>query len=67
MYIFKISGMTSAWANPILYGFLNENFKKEFHVMFDNIRKLFLKKERTSNEPPCMDNDMERTQLTKHV
>jgi len=30
-------GMTSACTNPVLYGFLNENFKKEFKAMFDTI------------------------------
>ena len=33
--------MTSAWANPILYGFLNENFKKEFSEMFKNFKTIF--------------------------
>lgn len=27
--------MTSACANPILYGFLNENFKKEFIILWE--------------------------------
>ena len=31
--------MMSACANPILYGFLNENFKKEFHLMFQKMCK----------------------------
>ena len=27
--------MTSACANPVLYGFLNENFKKEFVILWE--------------------------------
>jgi len=30
-------GMASACTNPILYGFLNENFKKEFKLMFKTV------------------------------
>ena len=40
--------MMSACANPILYGFLNENFKKEFHLMFQKVQKMFQMKD-TSN------------------
>ena len=40
--------MMSACANPILYGFLNENFKKEFNLMFQNVREIFQRKD-TSN------------------
>ena len=29
-----LSGMTSACTNPVLYGFLNESFKKEFKEMY---------------------------------
>ena len=32
-------GMLSACANPIIYGFLNENFHREFIDIFKNVRK----------------------------
>ena len=31
---FILTGMTSACTNPVLYGFLNESFKKEFKEMY---------------------------------
>ena len=37
--------MMSACTNPILYGFLNENFKKEFNAMFIKVRSLCLRRE----------------------
>ena len=37
--------MLSACTNPILYGFLNENFKKEFNAMFIKVRSLCRRKE----------------------
>ena len=33
------TGMLSACANPIIYGFLNENFRREFVDIFNCIRK----------------------------
>ena len=30
-------GMSSASINPVLYGFLNESFKKEFLDIFDTV------------------------------
>ena len=42
---YEISGMLSACTNPILYGFLNENFKKEFNAMFIKVRSLSLGRE----------------------
>jgi len=32
-------GMTSACTNPVLYGFLNESFKKEFHEMWSQLTR----------------------------
>ena len=37
--------MLSACTNPILYGFLNENFKKEFNAMFIKVRSLCRRRE----------------------
>ena len=31
--------MTSACTNPVLYGFLNENFKKEFKNILNCLRR----------------------------
>ncbi|CAG0917196.1 unnamed protein product [Notodromas monacha] len=33
-----MTGMISACINPILYGYLNENFRKEFHEMYVSCR-----------------------------
>ena len=44
------SGMASACANPILYGFLNENFKKEFKGMFQTISHNVFVRSETSLE-----------------
>eukprot|EP00090_Calanus_glacialis_P028679 TRINITY_DN46023_c0_g1_i1.p1 TRINITY_DN46023_c0_g1~~TRINITY_DN46023_c0_g1_i1.p1 ORF type:complete len:273 (+),score=65.66 TRINITY_DN46023_c0_g1_i1:62-820(+) len=43
-------GMTSACTNPILYGFLNENFKKEFKQMFKTIYVNIWPSRETSSE-----------------
>merc|ERR1719495_405927 len=43
-------GMASACANPILYGFLNENFKKEFQGMFQTISHNVFVRSETSLE-----------------
>ena len=42
--------MASACANPILYGFLNENFKKEFKGMFQTISHNVFVRSETSLE-----------------
>ena len=47
--------MTSAWANPILYGFLNENFKKEFNSMYKKFQETFnFKSSSTGNDIECI-------------
>ena len=43
-------GMMSACTNPILYGFLNENFKKEFKEMFGKVKSILSVRE--SSEGP---------------
>ena len=43
-------GMMSACTNPILYGFLNENFKKEFKAMFAKVSSLWRRRERSEVE-----------------
>ena len=40
----------SACTNPILYGFLNENFKKEFKEMFGKVKSILSVRE--SSEGP---------------
>ena len=37
--ICHVAGMLSACANPIIYGFLNENFKAEFKELYSILKK----------------------------
>ena len=42
-------GMSSAVSNPFLYGFLNENFKREYKKLFESVsRRLFGRKKTES-------------------
>ena len=34
-----VMGMLSACANPVIYGFLNENFHREFKELFGELKK----------------------------
>ena len=34
-----VMGMLSACANPVIYGFLNENFQREFKELFGEFKK----------------------------
>lgn len=34
-----VTGMLSACANPVIYGYLNENFNREFKEIFDRLRQ----------------------------
>lgn len=36
-----VTGMLSACANPVIYGYLNENFNREFKEIFANLKHLF--------------------------
>ena len=36
-----VMGMVSACANPIIYGFLNENFHREFSELYKKAKKAF--------------------------
>ena len=39
--ICHVMGMLSACANPVIYGFLNENFHREFKDLFQEIKGFF--------------------------
>ncbi len=36
-----LSSMTSAISNPVMYGFMNENFRQEFVKIWSHIKTLF--------------------------
>ena len=44
-----IASMTSAISNPILYGFLNENFRKEFSNIWTSLKRCSKCKSASSN------------------
>eukprot|EP00095_Tigriopus_kingsejongensis_P011593 maker-scaffold297_size217559-snap-gene-1.19 protein:Tk11593 transcript:maker-scaffold297_size217559-snap-gene-1.19-mRNA-1 annotation:"neuropeptide f receptor" len=39
--ICHVTGMLSACANPVIYGYLNENFNREFKEIFEIVRSCF--------------------------
>ena len=44
-----IASMTSAISNPILYGFMNENFRKEFSNIWTSLKRCSRCKSASSN------------------
>ena len=44
-----IASMTSAISNPILYGFMNENFRKEFSNIWTSLKRCSSCKSASSN------------------
>jgi hypothetical protein len=60
-------GMSSAVSNPFLYGFLNENFKREYQKLFETISTRFcsIKKTKNNNNSNIYNNANKQTESNR--